>query len=78
VKAILSRKFLAPLFFAFLVILNRKVNLNLSANDLWMIAVGFTGFVLGESIVDAAAVKNNGNGNGKNGGHGTPPAGPQP
>jgi hypothetical protein len=57
-KQLLGRKFLAPIMFALLVILNRKANLGLGQTDLWMIVSGLAAFILGESYVDAAGASN--------------------
>jgi hypothetical protein len=51
---LLGRKFLSPICFTVLVVVNRKAGLGLEDKDLWMIAGIFASFVLGESAIDAA------------------------
>jgi hypothetical protein len=51
---ILGRKFLMGIVFAVLVILNRKMSLGLTPEDLYAIAGVFGIVVIGESLPDAA------------------------
>lgn len=53
-----SRKFVLPIIFAILVILNRRLELNLSENDLQSILTLVGAFIIGETVVD---FKNAGN-----------------
>jgi len=56
-KKFFKRKFLSPILFGLLVVLNRKLGLGLSETELGYIAAPVTAFIIGESAVDFKAVK---------------------
>ena len=51
-----SRKFLAPIAYAILLVLNDLFELGISGEIYWPIAIAIIAFVAGESYVDSKAV----------------------